>query len=1440
MASQPKPTRKRDKVKGFFRNSKTRQPPESTSSIVVATQPPPGPIPPQSSSDNVASTAPNAPTVPPPPIAQQKAFVKTKVLEKDIAVLSITYILAENPELKRLIHLIVEIHDKDEEGQLSDVLEICARFSVKLTSAIKAPDYRAEATESITKFIKTVERVNSERDVLSLEDLKRMVEDDITKIEVSFHLLGALNRLLNLNVINSTLGASITILSIVKDASAAIPITYVQSIFGGVVNLLTAVAQTRSNYDDMRQMAATAGEFAVSCAVICSDRTTEPSKELKRALNKFAKTLEDIAKECDELSRLNPFWRYLQNNMQKNALLGLQTKLKRAIETFQAETQIHMQLDLKDISKKLDDATLISLPNHPKYKRNEYLRGSRDDVVEYISGWIDTPNDPILWIHGAAGLGKSTIGQQLVHILEDAHRLAGGVFLSNLPKEHPETVIQMISRQLGEMHPQAIVDIAKAARKLNGPHRPLQDYFTAYIIDPIHQLAYPYKLVVVIDGVEEWTNHEAFLAELAALAPIISSSSLKFILTSRPSHSIERILTKIPVQQYPLPPVSDEIIEHYFTHHFENIDWRARKPDQLTIRRLATQAEGLLIWAATVRSLLSNEFDERYPHQILDHILWSEEKLGTRSGEQLECLYRDAITTLFPKPDMQEKLRDFLGAMMVLEEPLPLRDFTRLLGMSDRVAEEINRRLLAFQTRGEINSGVVPPAKQQFHFSFLEFMESTLTEHNGQSIAISTANAHSMLADRCLKLVFSEFLPSYRGKTCAYSELRGVEPYVIKFWPLHLSNGTSRLLLAPSFASILVAIPDEDMRHWAELFLPCIAARFQGEDERLDNVPKHMLLLKLAMIIDDYDVATLSYRLYCLEIAVRLEPIDVKAWIALGDAYDMMYEHGGNNKSLDEQIGVFRHALQLVLLLRPAPHPDRSQSLNNLGNALQTRFEQQGAQSDLDEAISLHQEALLLRPAPHPHRSLALDNLGNALQTRFRQQGVQSDLDEAISLLQEALLLQPAPHPDRSLSLNNLALGLLTRFEHQDASIDLDEAISLLQEALLLQPAPHPDSSLFLNNLGNALRTRFEQQGAQSDLDEAISLYREALFLRPAPHPKHFSSLHNLGIALLICFQHYGALSDLDEAISLYREMLLLQPAPHPDHSLSLNSLGNALYTRFEQLGAQSDLGEAVSLYQEALLLRPAPHPDRSLSLNNLALALETRFEQQDARSDLDEAISLYREALLLRPAPHPKHSSSLYNLGNALLTCFQHYSALSDLDEAISLYREVLLLQPAHHPGHLSLLNNLGAALLYCFKQRGALSDLDEAISFHREALLQPAPDPDRCGSLSNLGNALLACFKQRGAFNDLDEAISSYREALSLFPASHPCYPDRHWSLTHLANTLQTRFEKLGTTSDRDEAISLRQEAEAAKAEAEATKAEAVAVTSYISLSISIHPQI
>ena len=80
-----------------------------------------------------------------------------------------------------------------------------------------------------------------------------------------------------------------------------------------------------------------------------------------------------------------------------------------------------------------------------------------------------------------------------------------------------------------------------------------------------------------------------------------------------------------------------------------------------------------------------------------------------------------------------------------------------------------------------------------------------------------------------------------------------------------------------------------------------------------------------------------------------------------------------------------------------------------------------------------------------------------SLRRQFEQSGGREDLDEAISLHQDALELLSAGHPDRSTSFNNLASSLTRRFEQSDEREDLDEAISLHRDALELFPAGHPN-----------------------------------------------------------------------------------------------------------------------------------------------------------------------------------------------------------------------------------------------------------------------------------------------------------------------------------------------------------------------------------------------
>ena len=76
---------------------------------------------------------------------------------------------------------------------------------------------------------------------------------------------------------------------------------------------------------------------------------------------------------------------------------------------------------------------------------------------------------------------------------------------------------------------------------------------------------------------------------------------------------------------------------------------------------------------------------------------------------------------------------------------------------------------------------------------------------------------------------------------------------------------------------------------------------------------------------------------------------------------------------------------------------------------------------DLEEAITCHRQALALLPHGHHNRSMALNNLANAVSTRFQQFGRIEDLEEAITCHRQALTLRPHGHPGRSFSLNNLA-----------------------------------------------------------------------------------------------------------------------------------------------------------------------------------------------------------------------------------------------------------------------------------------------------------------------------------------------------------------------------------------------------------------------------------
>ena len=487
------------------------------------------------------------------------------------------------------------------------------------------------------------------------------------------------------------------------------------------------------------------------------------------------------------------------------------------------------------------------------------------------------------------------------------------------------------------------------------------------------------------------------------------------------------------------------------------------------------------------------------------------------------------------------------------------------------------------------------------------------------------------------------------------------------------------------------------------------------------------------------------------------------------------------------------------LAFHAAGNPEWNALQSSLSLALLTRFEQQGLEQDLDEAIRRWQDVSREMVVGHEDHPMTLNNIAFALTMRFQTRGNRSDLNDAIQLQRDALTLRPIGHPDRTVSMANLATTLLTLFKEGGDDTLLTEAIQLQREALVLRPTGHTDRQTSLTNLATTLLTQFEESGDEDALNEAIQLHREAVELFPVGHPRRCTALHNLATTLSTRFEAFGETKYLEDAIQLHREVLLLRPAGHPRRSDTLNNLAVALMRKFEEGGDKRDIDEVIQLHHEALELFPVGNPHRSASLHNLGIALWTRFSEVkgDIR-DVDDAIELHRQALQLQPVGHLDRPGSLNGLAVALWTRFDHNGDESDLEEATLLLRDGLEPLSGGNPRRPVLLSTLAITLFERFMQGGDRKDLDEAVQHHRNDLSSTAvAHPDRSISLTNLAQVLLQSSWRTLDRKPTHEAVQLLREALDLCPIGHP---HRSIALSNLAVALsvQTRNHFFGTDHD------------------------------------------
>ncbi|KAF7979625.1 hypothetical protein HWV62_41573 [Athelia sp. TMB] len=339
-------------------------------------------------------------------------------------------------------------------------------------------------------------------------------------------------------------------------------------------------------------------------------------------------------------------------------------------------------------------------------ERSPCLPGTQQARLKEVIDWLMTPSDQnILWLHGAAGLGKSTIANTIAEHFGGLHRR--GAFLlfdRNSPLESaPSRVITTLAFQLAQQNA-AICSAVSAAidQQPQLVSDPLGTQFKSLLVEPLCIAAKHIDgpIIIILDALDECGDAPSRRKLLDMLSQDFKQlpDNFRILITSRPDHDIKGALGSCShIHTIDLSIASDAdmriYIKHemgqYYKNHHEIDELPINWPGEEVIGRLVSYAAGLFIWAATAMKLLFNADDpHRWLHGLLGH---------RRPDFSLHELYKTSLLSVskWEPGETTDDYKRILGLIIISQVPLTDDTIATLLGFRDggRACRTVLQRL---------------------------------------------------------------------------------------------------------------------------------------------------------------------------------------------------------------------------------------------------------------------------------------------------------------------------------------------------------------------------------------------------------------------------------------------------------------------------------------------------------------------------------------------------------------------------------------------------------------------------------------------------------------------------------------------------------------------------------------------------------------------------
>ncbi|KAF7978475.1 hypothetical protein HWV62_45603 [Athelia sp. TMB] len=478
-------------------------------------------------------------------------------------------------------------------------------------------------------------------------------------------------------------------------------------LFNKMEELYSFVGDIESLPDKIRQLGRTLVrvlEQTTECGIFFREYTDRgfAARLVGQAVNNRGKTISDLSSSLDQL--------------RDDLKSGLQ--LHTAFVSSQTRDGVD-RLVKSDILKGLDPAKMNAAD------RPVCLPGTRQDLLKTILDWFMTPsNENILWLHGAAGLGKSTLATTIAEYFRGLQRRGAFLFFDrNSPIESaPSRVISTLAYQIAVHNGSVRAAISAAIdRDPQVVSAPLGTQFVSLLAEPLAaaspQIEGP--IIIILDALDECGDVSSRRTLLNLLSsPEFSNlpRQFRFLITSRPEPDIEDTLESCEhVHAVDLSMASPADLRLYIKSELQHIYSKrhikagldAGWPGEIVIDKLVAFAAGLFIWAATAMKYLyiGN------PAQRLENLAQAREAFS------LHDLYRTALLSVWDS-EMAVACNQILGLIIVSQVPLTVEPMAHLLEFTDSGTT----CRLALQRLGCVIQGSEGQPVRMLHKSFPDYL----------------------------------------------------------------------------------------------------------------------------------------------------------------------------------------------------------------------------------------------------------------------------------------------------------------------------------------------------------------------------------------------------------------------------------------------------------------------------------------------------------------------------------------------------------------------------------------------------------------------------------------------------------------------------------------------------------------------------------------------